>query len=376
MSDVVYTTGRPEQWDDIIDFANYVFSQAHQPHDFKTLIPGVYGQNEPEQASWHFIAVRDGRIRALVADKPEVLTCPGGELRVGCVGTVSVHPYSRGEGHMKRLMADMIADAKKNDYDILMLGGQRQRYNYFGFEQGGWSYNYSITAVNVRHCLGGVDDSGITVTDLTDDRPEEVDYAFELAHRQPVHGLRPRRKFLACLGNWRSPVRLIRCKGEMAGYIVGGGSEIALEREELLYPMIKKLFSAGIVTRLDIPCAPYETERIAYLSAISGGRTINDVEMINVLNWRRVIACLLRARQTFCPLEDGVFTLAVDDEPSLTIRVTGGQVSVAEEGLAPDLKADHLTMQRRLFDIEWLSLPGAYKNWFPLPFYTTTVDTF
>ena len=65
----------------------------------------------------------------------------GETLRVGCVGTVSVHLYSRGEGHMKILMAMMMDDARAKGCDLLMLGGARKRYNYFGFEQAGWAYH-------------------------------------------------------------------------------------------------------------------------------------------------------------------------------------------------------------------------------------------
>ena len=48
-------------------------------------------------------------------------------LQLGFVGTVCVHPYARGEGHMKHLMADLLADAKRRGLDLLVLGGQRYR---------------------------------------------------------------------------------------------------------------------------------------------------------------------------------------------------------------------------------------------------------
>ena len=39
MLDTQYVLGTPADRDDIVDFANYVFSQAHVPHDFKKLLP-------------------------------------------------------------------------------------------------------------------------------------------------------------------------------------------------------------------------------------------------------------------------------------------------------------------------------------------------
>ena len=37
-----YRLAKPEEWEDCIELANYVFSMAHRPHDFEQLIPRVY----------------------------------------------------------------------------------------------------------------------------------------------------------------------------------------------------------------------------------------------------------------------------------------------------------------------------------------------
>ena len=47
---VEYRLSLPSEWDDVVDFANFVFSQAHRPHDFKTLLPKVYADGAPEIA--------------------------------------------------------------------------------------------------------------------------------------------------------------------------------------------------------------------------------------------------------------------------------------------------------------------------------------
>ena len=44
-----YRLAKPEEWEDCIELANYVFSTAHRPHDFEQLIPRVY-QAGPEMA--------------------------------------------------------------------------------------------------------------------------------------------------------------------------------------------------------------------------------------------------------------------------------------------------------------------------------------
>ncbi|MBQ8952581.1 MAG: GNAT family N-acetyltransferase [Clostridia bacterium] len=375
MKPTEYLVNTPADREEIVDFANYVFSQAHQPHDFKTLLPKAYGDHLPELGAKHFLAKQEGRIRALVADRFLALRVLDDVLRVGCVGTVSVHPYSRGEGHMKALMKMMTEDARDQDYDLLMLGGIRQRYNYFGFEQAGWAYRYSIEEPAVRHGLEGVDASGVSFTDLTEDRPEEVDFACTLAGKRAVGGERPRERFLDIMHSWHSPFRLIRIDGEMAGYVMGGITELALVNEDDLPRVIKALFQ-GDGKRLSIACGAHETRRIELLSRMCSSRAVGSVEMINVLNWRHVLEALLRLRNAFLPLEEGAFTLAIGDEAPLTVRVSAGRVSVAAEGLEPDLTLTHMEAQRRLFGLEAFALGSAYKNWFPLPFFVTGADTF
>lgn len=375
MKPTEYVIETPADRAEIVDFANYVFSQAHEPHDFKTLLPKAYADHLPELGAKHFLAKQEGHIRALVADRPLTLRVGDETLRVGCVGTVSVHPYSRGEGHMKALMKMMTDDARVQGYDLLMLGGIRQRYNYFGFEQAGWAYRYSIEEPAVRHGLRDVDTSGVSFTDLTEDRPEEVDFACALAAKQAVGGERPRERFLDIMHSWHSPFRLIRINGEMAGYVMGGVTELALVNEDDLPRVIKALFQRD-GKKLSIACGAHETRRIELLSRMRSSRAVGSVEMINVLNWPRVIEVLLKHKASFLPLEDGGFTLAVDDQPSFTIRVANGVPSATEEGIEADLRLGHLEAERVLFGLEAFALGSAYKNWFPLPFFVTGADTF
>ena len=55
-----YRLAKPEEWEDCIELANYVFSMAHRPHDFEQLIPRVY-QAGPEMARIHRVAVAEKR---------------------------------------------------------------------------------------------------------------------------------------------------------------------------------------------------------------------------------------------------------------------------------------------------------------------------
>ena len=157
-----YRLARPQEEADVLDFINMVFSMHSQPHDFAALLPKVYAH--PGFARYHYVAVEDGHIRGTVALLPLTLRVEENcALKAGYIGSVAVHPYSRGAGHMKALMRMALTDAEAQGYDLLALGGRRQRYAYFGFEKGGQRLTFSLNSDNVRHAMADVDEDAVRI---------------------------------------------------------------------------------------------------------------------------------------------------------------------------------------------------------------------
>lgn len=375
MSNVEYITTTRERLADVTDFINYVFSNAHRPHDFKRLQPRVYGDNAKDFA-YHFSAVQDGRFRANVALLHQRMHVLDAELNMGFVGNVSVHPYARGEGHMKRLMAMMLGHAQQHGLDLLVLGGQRQRYNYFGFEAAGTMLCYEITATNVRHCLGDADVSGIAFSDLTEERPDEVDFAFALAMTRKVRCERSRESFMDIMHMWDSNTRLIRLDGEPVGYVMGAAREIMLTDESLLPRVIKALLPADGLKGVEIRVAPHETQRIQLLRRLCERCTVEPMEMIRVLNWQRVLEAYMKLKGSYVKLDDGCATVSIDGEP-LTLTVENGAVSVAPGSGPAQLEMTGVEAVGWAFGIESALCPDPhFGNWFPLPFPYSSADSF
>ena len=185
-TEVRFEIATPADYDEIVEFANFVFSYAHCPHEFKPMIPKAYGEN-PLMWPEHFVARENGRIRALVGFETFSQRIAGETLKIGYIGTVSVHPYSRSKGYMKKLMAMAHEYARENGYDLLSLGGQRQRYEYFGYASGGTVRNFTITSTNIRHALSDVDEQGISF--FTGAQARELDVDITVGHeaRQLYH---------------------------------------------------------------------------------------------------------------------------------------------------------------------------------------------
>lgn len=380
-----YCIAEPADRERMVDFANYVFSQAHRPHDFKTLLPKVYADDAPETAI-HYIACReDGAIRAMVANLPVRLRFGDAALQAGMIGTVSVHPYARGEGHMKRLMQMMLDDARARKLDLLVLGGMRQRYGYFGFESGGAAAAYDITETNVRRGLADVNADGIVFQEIASEDCEGFDFAWRLANARRIGGERPKADFLRIMRSWDSHLRLIARDGRPIGYAMGDSAkkrlegqvcELGLASESDLYPVLKALFAQDGVGSVTLIAGPHEVERAELLGRIAEHVQIVSHERICVLNWQRVLAATLAAKAEYARLSDGEVALQIGEE-TLLMKVENGRASVSATNRTPDRVLEEKEAVRTLFGVEnALFGDSLFKNWLPLPLYFSPADTF
>ncbi len=376
MNAIEYGIARPEETAAVIDFANYVFSHKSRPHDFKRLLPKVYGNHVSSmETATHYVARDAGGIRALVAMLPLDMRVLDSTLHLGFVGTVSVHPYARGQGHMKRLMGDMLLDARRRGLDMLVLGGQRQRYGYFGFERAGFSLNCVVCSDNLRHVVGGADVSGFSFERFTGDDPEDLAFVSRLCRAHSSCILRPENKLADILRTWNSECDVIRRNGERIGYVAGSILEIGLTDEALLPLVLRALFAAKGLREVTLSVAPYETERIRALRPLCEECSLQPLEMVNVLNWPRVLSALLALKASYTRLADGRATLAIDGGKYL-IEVKDGQPSVSRWDGEAELALGHLEATQLLFGLESAVCDHPLFNWLPLPFFMSSADEF
>ncbi|MBR5705384.1 MAG: GNAT family N-acetyltransferase, partial [Deltaproteobacteria bacterium] len=197
-----YRFARPGEEDEILDLINAVFSQKARPHDFAVLLPKVYAH--PGFSRLHAVAEVDGRIRGTVAMLPVDIKM-GREaetLRGGYIGSVAVHPRYQKQGHMRALMEMQAQRARQMGLDFMALGGQRQRYNYYGFEKAGLALTFFVTSANVRHALKDVIPAEIVPIPKPDS--PDMDALYALYEAQPSRVLRPRELFYDTLRTYNS----------------------------------------------------------------------------------------------------------------------------------------------------------------------------
>ncbi len=378
-----YRNGITQEMDDILDFGNYVFSHAHRPHDFRAMIPKVYGETH-DSANFHFLALENGKIRGMIAAYPHTYTVGGLDLDTRFIGTVSVHPYARGTGYMKHLMADIDASNRAAGIDMAILGGQRQRYRYFGFENGGQTMIFYVSVANIRHTPMVEDPEIYTLIPVEAEDQELLDQMYAFYRKRPVTG-RSREEFFEVLKTWKSRPYAVFRDTDCIGYIVvseDGGRVMETQIEPVSQlPVVLASYMRDFYDgySLEVVTRAYETEMIEVLSEMAERSALSENLQYHIYNWPRVLTAFLQLKNSHAPLSDGCKILEIQDACRIKILVSQGTVQVEETDEQPDLVIEGTHAVRALTSPEAFYRPEAALtdvNWFPLTFGMSPLDEF
>ena len=378
---IEYRTAKPQDMDELIDFINMVFSMLRVPHNFAVVLPKVYAA-EPPVSEIHEIAREGGRLCGVVGVLPYEMRLAGERLSVGYVGSVSVHPRVRGQGVMRELMRRQIEKAKMEGLDMLALGGQRQRYEYYGFAACGSRTSYTVSRANVRHTLADVDAQGISFRALNE---ADAEAALTIHEKQPVTCGRTKENIVKSLKSYWNQALAVCQNGRVTGYVMASKDdrciyELALEQEAALPAVIRAWLEQHSVPAVSIVTEPYDMARRIFLGSIGeGGSTASD-EMFLCLKPDRVIAAMMKHKRAAVPMEDGVIKLGFGGFGTLRIAVSGEEVSVCRTEETPDVALDDRKAHEFVFGHDrsaWLCEDMRMpRGWFPLQLHLMEADRF
>jgi len=322
------------------------------------------------------LIVREGRqIRAAVGLFPMEFYVGGEKLIAAGIGNVAVGKAWRGEGYMKRLMGQSLALSKQRGTDLLALGGQRQRYQYFGFEDAGVSYNYSVTKTNLRHAR--LEKTALTVEPLRPGDTETLRAVHALNEAAPLHCKRDFAALWDILRSWSNVPYVLRRDGVFAGYFLSGQeikgvSELRLTDPADIGGAVQAILAAA-PKDVSFSLSPVETEANAFLAGICENVGVSHVEQFHIMNYERVLRAFLRLSARVKPLCDGEIVVHINgflELETLRLRVEGGETSVEATDAPPDVTLEHLAATRCFFapvSPERNTLPAFAAAWFPLP---------
>ena len=361
-----YRFAKPDEEMEVLDLINAVFSQAARPHDFAKLIPKVYAH--PGFSKYHAVAVEDGRIRGAIALLPLTVHVGESVLRGGYIGSVSVHPRFRGKGYMKRLMQMLAEEAERQGYDFMSLGGQRQRYQYFGFALYGCAYSFSVNQANARHAL-----------------PEETPFSFipaEESHADQMASLHKqqalfceRPRFLETLRTYGGVPYAIMRGGSFFGYLTALGDEITelCLCDERDLPVIAASWLREHRS-CKVRCGGEMTERIRGLSAFAESYSVSPSAMLRVLNWKNTLNAVMNARL----LPDGEKVIQIEGAGVYRLKAENGRAEVTSCSSRPDHSWTEMQAAEALFSPlnALLSDDPVLRSWLPFTLEIPIADQF
>lgn len=384
-----FLKGTPNDNEDILDFCNYVFSHDGTPTDFVKLVPKYYkkGNEVPDE---HFIVKENGKIKAVIGSFKLQMDIMGEEIKTAGIGSVSVHPYSRGSGYMKKLMEAARKEMISENADISILGGQRQRYEYFGYEPAGVEMSFSVNGSNLRHYAGETVD--ITLTEVKRDDTDFLKYIKALHDNQPLTLKRNDEKFYDTLISWDSEVYVLKNKEHLCGYLICNKShsfiaELELEDMCMLPSVLKAFFKQFECNSVSTSAAEFECEKVSVLSKICERYSVNCNYQYAVFNFKKLVSALLKLKASYTHLSDGKASFKIKNtlgkygtSEEFTVSVKNSEICVSDEILGECIELDYLDAVRLLFspsayfDIEAKRFPDCVKNWLPLPIYVFRQD--
>ena len=370
----IYRTAKQEEYTDIITLANEVFN-----NDFEKLLPKTFNNSFDVHSITKVAQADNGKLIAEVCVLPQQVKAGSTVFNSNYLGTVSVHENYRGEGHMIKLM-NMCLDEMQGKYDLSVLGGRRQRYEYFGYTYGGEQWEYTINIHNIRHALKSVDASSISFAPLfkTDGGKH---FAAEFNKSRNVYVYRDEDIIEQILVSYHHTSVAVLENNKIIGYLLTSDnnekiSELALTDYSNTKKVVKAFFEQFEINKTEIALPVYETQLHRELSDFAEMYKVIPCCAFNIFDFAKVIKAYLEIKNETEKLSYGTFSAIMDGQP-----VT---VTVGEKGINVEKTAGENSVVLSKMDAQKLLLTpsGKYleidvpKDWFPLPLFWYYVDCF
>lgn len=375
---------------DILDFANMVFSLSAGSTDFAKLLPKAYDGDRHNRLKHHVIE-EHGRIKGLIDVYPLILQQEKMSLQAGYIGTVSVHPTCEGQGYMKHLMERVEKQARADGTDILLLDGARHRYQYYGFEKAGIKYCFNVTDASLKHgCREYVQEDREIHFEQVDEQSEYLDIMYACYQKRYVTA-RSKEEFFVSLQSWNASTYAVLEGEQCIGYLNVSYDErniyeIGLLESEDIYCVLDAWDKEFGVDEVGINVGADESMVISLLESISDYYTVNMSHQIKILNYEKVLQFLLCWKSCYSELENGRFIIGIIEcgvQKNFACQVEENNIKVTQVSEDAQLVMEAIEFVKVMTTSYYWhakkqneSMKKAPEGWFPLPFFLPEADAF
>ena len=233
--------------------------------------------------------------------------------------------------------------APAEGFHLSWLGGQRQRYGYFGYEKCGVYYRLTLSQTNVRHVLGAAD-FGIDFHPLAREDRTHLQGAIGLHDAQPFRGVRAAHRFYDLLLSWGHRPYVARSRdGRMIGYLVAQADRTCVSELLAVNEGEPELdIAAAWVQRHGNTCfelLPW-SRLLPKLAQLCEGASASSSGNWQIFDWATTLDALLKTRAALVPLMDGAVVVEIAGYGRVVLEVRGNAAQCVRTEAAPALQMD------------------------------------
>jgi len=391
MPEVKVGPAREEHYDELMAMLDDVFfleDEEEPKRAFLTLLPKLY---KKEYRPWekNYCVWEDGVLKAAVGMYVSEVEIAGEVLRVGGIGNVAVARDSRRKGYMRLAMDAAMEAMKAAGCHFGELGGQRQRYQFWGFERGGIAVDASFSSKNLRHAFGENElDPQWRAREIKPEDSDIIAGVQAFIEAMPIHCKHDPATFYDHLCSWNELPHAIFKGDSLEGFFT-----LSRDRKHIGQFRLREAANLEMAVRAAYAVLPednyksigmgiplWETGLLRLAEEISEGCDTDDTGMYTILNWERMLGALLRLQAMCRPLPDGQLCVRIRGwagEERLCISVQEGVPSVSACTCEPALELEHLQAMRYFLAPYTVLRDGDQlaQMWFPLPLGLMGIDT-
>ena len=383
----IYKGRCPEKYTkDLMEMLDKVFF-TNDPNNtrFMSLLPKLY-KDKYSPAHSNIVVMEGEEIKGAIGCYTLNAVAAGRKLKILGIGNVAVTEDCRGKGYMKETMQMALDMMKEEGHDYSLLGGQRQRYGFFGYEPIGFEYRFLIDKGNIRRVIGEERKSKFTAREITENDAQIIGRIKEIHEKLPFFVERSADDYVDIMHSWHNTPYAAFDGDEFKGYFTlekSGGRYLHEIRAVDVNDMLELIMCAmdtGNLEGVAINLPAFDTEYCDFMAKNCGGYSIGTPEMINIFNFRNFIDAFLSLKAQRMNLTSGTFKILIhgmNGDEFLAVTVDGREVSVTEAEGEADIELCHrdaIVLIGGLYSKDRLGIPAFAQSWFPLDFFSYSLD--
>lgn len=363
---------KAEDYDALLGLLNGVFTRHNgREQDFEKMLPKMCVPDDAHMGK-HFGIFEEGQLVSCIGVYPLDGVVAGENIRFATMGNIATHIDHTGKGYMSKLIDVALQELKDLQVDAARLGGNRFRYNRYGFESCGQALYFTFQKGTLAARFPNAGE--ITFVKIDPKDTQALAFCCGLYNENAIAVTRSVQDCYAVMTAWEHIPYLCLQGGEPVGYLCA--DESGMDVAEVFGVDLKRFtdilcrWQKEKETTVCFALQPHNKEYIRRFAAVSDVMKVQSPSHFKVYNWEKVIGAFLKLKASYLELTKDELVLQIEDYGAVRIFVDENGAGCEKTDRAPRLSLTGLEAARFLFGPlapEDVVAQALDVNWFPLP---------